>query len=193
MGVVCSDGDIDRLHVLVTRRRHLKRCGKVRPQLEPVHSAVGIPLWHLLVHDPAPCRHPLDISGGDGAHVAYAVAVLDRSRQDIRDRLDPPVGVPRKAREVILRPVIAEIVEEKERVELGCVAEAERASQVYTCAFDGRLGLAESLDRPDGHLNLLCLGVPLEVGVTFCRGMRAKDGQNNESDMESGNLSPPSF
>src|SRR5207247_165257 len=97
--------------------------------------------------------------------------------QDIRDRLDPPVGVPRKAREVILRPVIAEIVEEKERVELGCVAETERASQVYTRSFDGRLGLAEALDRPDGHLNLLCLGVQLEVGVTFCRGMRAKNGQ----------------
>ena len=33
-------------------------------------------------------------------------------------------------------------------------------------------------------------GVQLEVGVSFCRGMRAKGRTNNESEMECGDLSP---
>jgi hypothetical protein len=119
-----------------------------------MHSAVIITLRHLLVDDAAPRRHPLDITGGDGAAVAEAVAVLDASRQDVRDGLDPAVGVPWEASQVILWTVIPEVVEEEKRVEVGRVAEAERAAQVNACTFQGRLGPDEPLNRSKGHVGL---------------------------------------
>jgi hypothetical protein len=79
--------------------------------------------------------------------VPEAVAVLDGSREDVRDGLDPAVGMPWEARQVILRTVIPEVVKEEKRVELGRVAEAERAPQVNARTFQGRLGPAEPLNR----------------------------------------------
>ena len=106
-----------------------------------MHPARLVALGHLLVDDPAARRHPLDVAGGDGAVVAHAVAVLHGSGEDVGDGLDAAVGMPREARQVILRNVVAEVVEEQERVEVGCVAEAERAAQMHARAFEGRLGL----------------------------------------------------
>ena len=102
---------------------------------------VGIALGHLLVDDAAARGHPLHVAGGDGAVVAHAVAVLDGSGEDIGDGLDPAMRVPRKAREIILGNVIAEIVEEQEGIEIGRIAEAERAAQVHARAFERGLGL----------------------------------------------------
>src|SRR4051812_44381 len=98
-------------HVLITRRRHLQRRGKVRPQLKPVHAPVRIALRHLLVQDAAARGHPLHVASTEAAAVAEAVAVLDRSGEDIRDRLDAAVGMPRKAGLVVVGTFVAEIVE----------------------------------------------------------------------------------
>jgi hypothetical protein len=65
--------------------------------------------------------------------------VLDGALQDVRDGLDAAMRVPRKAGQVIGRPLIAEIVEEEERVVLARVAEPERAAELHACAFHGRL------------------------------------------------------
>ena len=92
-----------------------------------MHSTLFITLRHLLVDDAAPRCHPLDVAGGDGALVPHAIAVFDGSREHVGDGLDPAVGVPRKPGQVVLRPLVAEVVEQKERVEVGRVAEPERA------------------------------------------------------------------
>ncbi len=84
---------------------------------------------------PAPRRHPLDVAGGDGAVVAHAVAVLHGSGEDVGDGLDPAVRMPGKARQIIRGNVVAEIVEQQERVEIGGVAEAEGAAQMHSCAL----------------------------------------------------------
>jgi hypothetical protein len=76
---------------------------------------------------PLPRGHPLDVAGRDGAAVPHAVAMLHGPGQHVGDRLDPAVRMPGKARQVILRNVVAEIVEQQERIEVGRVAEAERA------------------------------------------------------------------
>jgi hypothetical protein len=57
--------------------------------------------------------------------------------------------MPGKAGAVVVGTVIAEIVEKEERVELAGLAEAERAAQLDTGAFDGGLGRDDTLDRPD--------------------------------------------
>ena len=146
--------DLSRCHLLIPGGGHLEGRREVRPQLEPVHPARRVALGHLLVEDPAPRRHPLDVPGGDGPAIPHAVAVLHRSRENVGDRLDAPVGMPREAGQVIVRIVIAEIIEQEERVELGRVAEAERAPQVYARAFKRRLGAGELLDRSNGHVCL---------------------------------------
>ncbi len=143
--------DVGGFHLLVARRRHFERGGKVGPQLEPVHFARCVALGHLLVDNPAPRRHPLHVAGGDGAAIAHAVAVLHGSGEHIGDGLDPAVRVPREARQVVLGNVVAEVVEQQKRVEIGRIAEAERAAQVYARAFESRLGFDEPLNRPKRH------------------------------------------
>ena len=123
-----------------------------------MHASGGIALGHLLVDDSAAGGHPLNIAGGDGAVIAHAVAVLHRSGQDIRDGLDAAVGMPREARQVLLRHIVAEVVEQQERVEVGGVAEAERAAQMHAGAFESRLGFNEPFDRSYGHTQSLPYG-----------------------------------
>ena len=109
-----------------------------------MHLAERVPLGHFLVDDPTAGRHPLDVAGGDAALVAQAVAVLDRAGQHISDSLDAAMRMPRKAGQVILRDVVAEIVQQQERIELGGVAETESAAQTHARAFQRRFGLAKS-------------------------------------------------
>jgi len=52
-----------------------------------------------------------------------------------------PRWVPREPGKVILRNVVAEIVEQEERVKVGGIAEAERAAEVNACALDRRFAL----------------------------------------------------
>ena len=59
--------------------------------------------------------------------------------------------MPGEAGEIIGRPVVAEIVEQQERIGLGGVAEAEGAAQLDAGALDGGLRLHDALDRADGH------------------------------------------
>ena len=77
-----------------------------------------VALRHLLMHDAAAGGHPLHVAGAEGAAVAEAVAVLDGAGQHVGDRLDAAMRMPRKAREIIGRDVVAEIVEQQERIEL---------------------------------------------------------------------------
>src|SRR6185312_15383744 len=131
-----------------------------------MHPARRIAFRHLLMDDASPCRHPLDIARRNGAVVAHAIAVLHGSRQDVRDGLDSTVGVPREPRQIVLGNVIAEVVEKEKWVELGCVAESERAAQVHARAFERRLGPDESLNGSKGHLWLQYL----ESTVMDCGG-----------------------
>ncbi len=120
-----------------------------------MHAARLVAFRHFLMDDPAARRHPLDVAGGDGAVVSHAIAVLHGSGEDIGDGFNSAVGVPREARQVILRNVIAEIVEEQKRVEVGRITEAKRTAQVYAGAFQGRLGLDEPLNWSNGHTTSL--------------------------------------
>ena len=107
--------------------------------------------------------------GSDGAVISHAVAVFHGSGENICDGFDPAVRVPGKAREIILGNVIAEVIEQEEWIEVGGVAEAEGAAQVYARAFERWLGFDELLDRTNGHEGLLG-----EVGVkTIIAGYEA--------------------
>ena len=106
-----------------------------------MHPARLVALRHLLMDDAAARRHPLHVARGDGAAVAHAVAVLDGSREHVGDGLDAAVRMPGKAGQIVLGNVVAEIVQQQERIEVGRVAEAERAAQMDARAFQRRLGL----------------------------------------------------
>ena len=106
--------------------------------------------------DDAPARrHPLKVAGGDGPAVAHAVAVLDGAGEDVGDGFDAAMRMPREAGQVIGRDVVAEVIEQEEGVEVGRVAESERAAQMHAGAFEGGLGLDQALDGSDGHIVLL--------------------------------------
>src|ERR1700752_3853633 len=102
-----------------------------------MHSSARVTLGHLLMHDAAPGGHPLYVAGAKLAPVAQAVAVFDRPRQDVGDGLDAPVRMPRKAGEIVAWALVAEIVQQQERVELAGGAESERAVELHPGAFHG--------------------------------------------------------
>src|ERR1700719_2461669 len=110
---------------------------------------------HFLMDDAAARRHPLNVAGRDGTAVAHAIAVLNSYRQDIRDGFDPAMRVPREPSQIILGNVVAEIVQEKEWIEVGCIAESESAAKMHASAFERRLGLDELLNGSNGHFGLL--------------------------------------
>ena len=141
--------NIARLHVLIARRRHLERARQVGPQLKAVHPPGAIALRHLLVDDAAARRHPLDIAGAERAAIAEAVAVIDRARQHVGDGLDAAVRMPGESSLELLRSIVAEVVEQQERIEVARVAEAEGAAEMDAGALDGRLRLAEGFDASD--------------------------------------------
>jgi len=101
--------------------------------------------------DPAAGGHPLDVSRPDASPVPHAVAVVDRPREHVRDRLDSAVGMPREAGEIVLGPFVPEVVEKEEGVVVGRRAEPERPAEPHSGALDRRLGLDEALDRSDCH------------------------------------------
>src|SRR5262245_4726892 len=137
-------------NVLIAGRGHLQRRGQVGPELKPVHAALRVALRHFLMEDPAAGRHPLDVAGTERAAIAEAVAVLHRARQDIGDGLDAAVRMPRKSGAIVLRALIAEIVEQQERIEVAGVAEAEGAAQLYSGPLHGGLGFDNPLDGSNG-------------------------------------------
>ncbi len=138
-------------HFLVAGRRHLVGGGQIRPQLEPVHAAGAVAVGHLLVDDAAAGRHPLHVTGADRALVAEAVGVIDRAGQHVGDGLDAAVRMPGKAAQVVVGHVVAEVVEEQERIDVVGLAEAERAPQMHAGAFEGGGGEDVVLDGTDRH------------------------------------------
>jgi hypothetical protein len=86
-----------------------------------------------------------------GPAIPEAVAVLHVAGEDVRDRLDAAMWVPGKAGQVVVRNVIAEIVEQEKRIELGGAAEPERPAKMHARALARRLRFDEPLDRSDGH------------------------------------------
>jgi len=104
-----------------------------------VHAALRVALRHLLMENAAPGRHPLHVARTEIAAITQAVAVFDVTGQYIGDRLDAAMRMPRKPGEILLRAVVAEIVEQQERIELGGVAKTEGAAKVNACALHGGL------------------------------------------------------
>ena len=75
--------------------------------------------------------------------------------KNVGDGLDAAVGMPGEAGQIILGNVVAEVVEQQERVEIGSVAETECAAQVHARAFQGRLGFDQPLYGSKGHISSL--------------------------------------
>src|SRR5579871_2603700 len=105
-----------------------------------MHPSQFVALGHLLMNNSPPRRHPLHIAGANHAAVPNAVTVLDISREYVSDGLNPPMRMPRKARQIIRRNVVTEIVKQQERVEVRSVAESESAPEMYPRAFECRFG-----------------------------------------------------
>jgi hypothetical protein len=82
----------------------------------------------------------LHVARSNGAAVAHTIAVLDGPGEDVCYRFDAATRVPGKAGQIILRDVIAEVVQKQEWVEVRSIAEAERSPQVDARTFERRLG-----------------------------------------------------
>src|SRR5262249_39427943 len=86
---------------------------------------------------------------------AEAVAVIDRAGEDVGDGLDAAMGMPGKAGAVVLGPIVAEIGEQEERIELARFAEAEGAGELDARAFPGRRRLDDPFHGSNRHEGVL--------------------------------------
>src|SRR4051794_785585 len=100
-----------------------------------MHSSRVIAFRHLLVDNPAPRRHPLHVPSRNRASVSHAVAVLHGPCQYISDGFNPAVRMPGKARQVILRHIVAEVTQKQEGVKPRGVADPEGATKMTSCAL----------------------------------------------------------
>src|SRR5579863_2720954 len=101
--------------------------------------------------DAATRRHPLNVTGRDGALVAHAVAMIDSSGKYIGNGLDAAMRMPGEARQIIVGNIIAEIVKKKKRIEVGCIPETECTPQMYSRALERRLGLDQAFYGSNGQ------------------------------------------
>ena len=69
------------------------------------------------------------------------------AREHVGDGLDAAMRMPGEAGEIVGRILIAEVVEQQERIELVRFAETEGALEFDAGTFDGGLGLIELLLR----------------------------------------------
>src|SRR3974390_766323 len=143
--------DFVRFHFLVARWSHLQGGGQIGPELKSVHAPSRVAARHLLVDDARSGGHPLDVACANRALVPHGIAVIDFPRQNISDGLDAAVGVPGKARKIILRHVVAEVIEQQERIKLLGVPEAEGAMKMHAGSLNSGPGFDKALDGPDGH------------------------------------------
>jgi hypothetical protein len=77
--------------------------------------------------------------------------MLDAAGQHIGDRLDAAMRMPGKAGAVVVRQVVAKIVQQEERIELARLAKAEGASQLDAGSFHGGFGGDDAFDGANGH------------------------------------------
>jgi hypothetical protein len=116
-----------------------------------VHAPLRVTLRHFLMHDAAARSHPLNVAGAKPAAITKAVAVLDGAGKNISDGLDAAVGMPREAGEIVLRPIVAEVIQQQKRVGLLRVAKAESPAQLHPGAFDCGFRLHDALNGTNGH------------------------------------------
>ena len=69
------------------------------------------------MNDAAARRHPLHAAGAEQARVALVVAVAHAAGEHVGDGLEAAMRVIRKARDVVVGIVGAELVEQQERIE----------------------------------------------------------------------------
>jgi hypothetical protein len=79
--------------------------------------------------------------------------------QDIGNRFDASMWMPRKALDVVFGVIRTKIVEKEERVKLGNLIVTESSFEVYTRSFDGRPTLPDLVDSSiTAHSSLLSQG-----------------------------------
>ena len=81
----------------------------------------------------------------------------------------PRCGCHGKPASIIFRNVIAKIVQKEKRIEVGSVAEAERAAQMHARAIARRFGSNQALHRTDRHKNQLPTGGSLLHCARACQ------------------------
>ena len=75
----------------------------------------------------------------------------DFACQHVGDGLDAAMRVPGEAGEVVRGFLVAEVIQQKERIELLCFAETEGALELNARALNGGLGFKNLFDRTKRH------------------------------------------
>ena len=112
------------------------------------------------MEDPAARGHPLYVPGTDRTGIPQAVLVVHDPVQHVGHRLDTPVGMHGKTRQIVAGVVGSEVIEEKERIEVVEPPGGNAPAKPDPCPFPYELRLDDLLDRPGIHADALPLATP---------------------------------
>ena len=90
-----------------------------------------------------------DSMGNRGSIAAGDIQWMTAGRGIVHQEMptgDAAVRMPRKSCAIVFRAIVAEVVEQKEWIELARIPEAEGATQLHARAFDCKFGLNDSFD-----------------------------------------------
>lgn len=146
---LCSAFDLDLWdlagpNTLVSWPRHFELCRQVDPELESI-DALRTHLRHLLVHNPAPGSHPLNVACSDAPSISKRVFVVNLTFEDVGYSLYSSVRMQWKAGFVIRRVARGKVIQQQKRIQIIQRSRANASLEVYSCAFDDRLGLDDLL------------------------------------------------
>ena len=81
----------------------------------------------------------------------------DFAFENVGNRLDSTVGMPRKTSLVMCRHIIAEIIHHQKWIGLCCITKTKNAVQMHASTLHGRLGFCGLYYRSKSHRSLLCV------------------------------------
>jgi len=105
-------------------------------------------IWYDIARDGTVTVH---VTRAESPLVPQAVAMGDRPLEHVGDGLDAAMRMPGKAREIVLGALVAEIVEQQKRIELGGIAESEGTPELDPRSLHRGPGFGDSLNRTYRH------------------------------------------
>ena len=150
-----------RCEVTVARLAELGVGGQVQPQLEAAHEALLL-LRHFAVDYTARCGHPLHAATFQPPDIAHVILVTHAPLEHIDDGFEAAVRMWRKAGDVLVGIVGAELVEHQERIEAFRRGAAKYAGKTDAGAIGSGAAGGDGKDFTLGHVECLWSGMSPE-------------------------------
>ena len=121
--------------------------------MKTAHKACGL-VWHLGMDDAAGGFHPLRATRLELTSIAHGIVMHHVTIEHVGERNKTAVRVIRKAGDVLVWIIAAEVVEHQKRIKVTQRWRTNGAVDLDTCPFGKRRGMNEAFDFSGAHVQL---------------------------------------